>query len=72
MGAGPEREVFTALDEPDKQLVRMVCSGLTDQEIAERLQQSEGTVAERLADLLARIGAASRTQLVISAVGHGL
>ena len=72
MGAGPEREVFTALDEPDRQLVRMVCSGLTDEEIAERTQQSEGAVVERVGDLLTRIGAASRTQLVISAVCHGL
>lgn len=69
---GPEREVFSSLSQADRELVRLVCSGLTDGEIAVRLEQPEGSVRERVSDILGLIGAVSRTQLVISAVCHGL
>ena len=72
MAARQEREAFTSLDDVDKRLVRMVCSGLTDEEIANRIQEPEGFVAERVGEILTSIGAASRTQLVISAVSYGL
>lgn len=68
----PDREVFSSLSETDRELVRLVCSGLTDGEIAARLEQPEGSVRQRVVDILGLIGAVSRTQLVISAVGHGL
>lgn len=72
MNSGPEHSVFRSLNDADRQLVRMVCSGLTDKEIADRTEQPERVVAERLKVILASIGAASRTQLVISATCHGL
>ena len=70
--AGPERDVFASLDEGDRQLIRLVCAGLTDVEIASRTEQPELEVSQRLRAILDSIGAVSRTQLVISAVCHGL
>lgn len=72
MVTGPEREVFGSLTEKDRQLIRMVCAGLTDDEIAGRIQQPEPVVSQRLKDILDSIGAVSRTQLVISAICHGI
>lgn len=72
MTSGSIRDVFASLDDADRQLVRLVCTGLTDEEIGSRLRQPERVISERLGGILSRIGAASRTQLVISVVCHGL
>ena len=72
MVTGPERDVFGSLTEPDRQLIKLVCAGLTDGEIAGRIQQPESVVSQRLKDILDSIGAASRTQLVISAICYGM
>jgi DNA-binding NarL/FixJ family response regulator len=51
-----------ALDESDIALLRPMIEGLTNREIAERLELDEEIVARRLADIFARIGASSRAE----------
>jgi DNA-binding NarL/FixJ family response regulator len=48
------------VDEDDTQLLRLVLGGLSNEEIAERLDVEAGEVARRLASTYAKIGASSR------------
>ena len=48
------------LDDEDAQLLRLVVEGLSNEEIAERLEVDSGEVARRLASTYAKIGASSR------------
>jgi DNA-binding NarL/FixJ family response regulator len=50
------------LEESDLELLRPMIEGLTNREIAERLELEEEIVARRLADIFARIGASSRAE----------
>ncbi|HET6771565.1 MAG TPA: AAA family ATPase [Actinomycetota bacterium] len=51
-----------SLDESDLELLRPMIEGLTNHEIAERLELEEEIVARRLAEIFARIGASSRAE----------
>jgi DNA-binding NarL/FixJ family response regulator len=51
-----------SLDESDLELLRPMIEGLTNREIAERLELGEEIVARRLADIFAKIGASSRAE----------
>lgn len=50
------------IDQADRQLLRLLTQGSTNREIAEELSIDEGEVAQRLARLLAAIGASTRAQ----------
>lgn len=60
------------LDGSDTGLLRLVVSGLTDKEIADRLNLTEPAVQRRLSALFRRLGAADRTQAAIYALSRGL
>src|SRR5439155_8450811 len=49
-----------------------VAEGLTNEEIAQRLVLTPGTVANHLEGILRRLGLRSRTQVGVWAVEHGL
>ncbi|TMB84999.1 MAG: hypothetical protein E6J39_02425 [Chloroflexi bacterium] len=51
-----------ALDDLDRRLLQLLTHGSTNREMATELQLDEGAVAQRLARLLASIGASSRAQ----------
>jgi DNA-binding NarL/FixJ family response regulator len=51
-----------SLDESDLELLRPMIEGLTNREIAERLELEEEIVARRLAEIFAKIGASSRAE----------
>jgi DNA-binding NarL/FixJ family response regulator len=51
-----------ALDEVDRRLLHLLTHGSTNREMASDLQMDEGAVAQRLARLLANIGASTRAQ----------
>ena len=53
-------ESVEGLDDEDAQLLRLVVEGLSNEEIAERLEVDSGEVARRLASTYAKIGASSR------------
>jgi DNA-binding CsgD family transcriptional regulator/tetratricopeptide (TPR) repeat protein len=50
------------MDDVDRQLLHLLTQGSTNREMATELKLEEGAVAQRLARLLARIGASSRAQ----------
>jgi DNA-binding NarL/FixJ family response regulator len=53
-------------------VLRMVASGATNREIANRLFLSEGTVKNHLSRILGRLGLRDRTQAALYARDHGL
>ena len=57
----------TKLSAGDQELVGLVAVGLTDDEIATQLQIPQHTVVNRIARLLAKLGAQDRVEIVLYA-----
>src|ERR1700730_18812266 len=57
----------TKLSAGDKELVGLVAVGLTDDEIATQLQIPQHKVVNRIARLLAKLGAQDRVEIVLYA-----
>ena len=76
--AGPAVSVGAATDPPGEltprelDIVAMMAEGLSNQRIASRLGIARDTVKFHVASILAKLGAASRTQAVMIAVRSGL
>ena len=64
----PERPPLTARE---VQIVRMVCEGLGNKEIAQSLFLSLRTVENHLANVYARLGVRSRTEAAVLAIQNG-
>ena len=60
--AGAEPGTPPALDELDRQLLHLLTQGSTNREMANEMKLDEAAVSQRLARLLATIGASSRAQ----------
>lgn len=60
------------LTEVELHLLRLVASGLSNKEIANRLCFAESTVKNRLSVVFQKIGVADRTQAAVFAIKHGL
>lgn len=56
----------------EQEILRLVATGATNREVAERLVISEGTVKNHLANLFSRLGLRDRTQAVLYAREQGL
>ncbi len=56
----------------DQELLRFMADGLTNREIAEKLNYSEATVKKRVQEVLERLGVANRTQAVALTIRQGL
>ena len=61
-----------ALTSREIEVLRLVATGSTNREIAERLYLSEGTVKNHISRILGRLGLRDRTQAAIYARNHGL
>ena len=81
--AAHERDVFergrqqagdelARLTRRQQELAACVAEGLTNEQIADRLTITEGTVANHIAQIMRRLGFASRTQIAVWAVERGL
>ena len=71
--AGPgEDGVQTGFTPLDLQILQCLTSGMSNKEIAETINYSEGTVKSRISRLLAEIGLKDRTQLALFALKHHL
>ena len=60
------------LTEREVQVLRLVAQGLSNQEIAERLFISEGTVGTHMHNILGKLHLANRTQAALYALREGL
>ncbi len=56
----------------DQVLLGLMADGLTNREIAERLNYSEATVKKRVQEILERMGVVNRTQAVALAIREGM
>ncbi len=64
--------VFSALNERDIAIVRLVANGQTNTEIAQTLSLAEGTVRNYLSAMLVKTGANNRMQLAVWAIQCGI
>lgn len=60
------------LNDREEEILKLLCAGLSNSEIAGRLYLSEGTVRNYLSSLFGKLGAADRTQAVIIALRYGI
>jgi DNA-binding NarL/FixJ family response regulator len=60
------------LTQRDLQLVHLVCEGLENEEIGERLGIARATVRSSLNVIMRKTGVRNRTQLAVLAIRHGL
>jgi DNA-binding NarL/FixJ family response regulator len=67
----PQSRIAT-LSEREHEVIALVCEGLKNQTIAERLYVSEATVRHRLTAIFEKLKVADRLELVIFAFQHGL
>jgi two-component system, NarL family, response regulator len=67
-----ERATFGELTEREREVLPLVVKGLTNRDIADILKFTEFTAKAHVRSLLAKLGAADRTELVTIAVQRGL
>jgi len=61
-----------ALTPRQREVAALIARGLTNQQIADRLVLTKGTVANHVEHILARLSSSSRTQIAVWAVQQGL
>jgi DNA-binding NarL/FixJ family response regulator len=64
--------IETDLTERELEVLRLIGTGATNREIADRLVVSEGTVKNHVSSILSRLGLRDRTQAALFAHEHGL
>jgi two-component system, NarL family, response regulator LiaR len=69
---GPQSNLLNTLTEREKDILRLLCAGLSNADIAARLYFSEGTVRNYISSILDKLGVADRTQAAILALRCGL
>jgi DNA-binding NarL/FixJ family response regulator len=68
----PSSLITDKLTEREADVLRLLARGLSNNDIAERLALSEGTVRNYISTILAKLGLSDRTQAAIVAIQHGL
>ena len=69
--SGQEIEEYRKLTEREREILRFVADGRTNQEIAEQLFISPTTVQTHRAHMMAKLGLHNRTELIKYAIRHG-
>ncbi len=69
---GDEKAAYDGLTEREREVVKLIADGLSNQEVADRLVISVKTVERHRANILAKLGLHSRTELVKYAIRKGL
>ena len=70
--AAPGLPVDIDLTERELEVLRLIGTGATNREIADRLVVSEGTVKNHVSSILSRLGLRDRTQAALYAHEHGV
>ncbi len=68
----PETAKMTTLTEREREVIALICEGLQNKLIGERLFISETTVRHHLTSIFDKLGVTNRLELVIYAYRHGL
>jgi len=69
---GGERETFDGLTDREREVLKLVADGLTNQEIADKLTISVKTVERHRANIMGKLNLHSRTELVKYAIRKGM
>lgn len=69
---GPQDAGIESLTKREREIISLVCQGLKNQQIADRLFLSEGTVRNHLTIIYEKVGVSDRFGLIIFASQHGL
>ncbi len=70
--ATQDQELIGQLSEREREILRLLATGLSNTEIAQTLFLSEGTVKNYVSNLFSKLGVADRTQAAILAIRSGL
>jgi len=68
----PEPQRKTAMTDREMEVLRLAASGLTNMEIAQRLQFSVRTVQVHMTHIFSKLGVGSRTEAVITSLRQGI
>lgn len=68
----PEANRIAVLTERERAVIVLICEGLRNKQIAERLHISQTTVVHHLTSIFNKLGVANRLELVTYAYSHGL
>jgi DNA-binding NarL/FixJ family response regulator len=69
---GDENETLEALSNGEVQVLRLAAAGYSNNEIAEAMHKSSGTVRNQMSFILAKLQVRDRTRAVLKAIEHGL
>lgn len=70
-GLKPEDTTFSPLTDREMEILELIIEGLSNKEIASRLNISQQTVKNHVTSILAKLNLADRTQAAIYALRHG-
>ena len=68
----PEAEKIALLTQREHKIIEVLCEGLNNRQIGEKLFISESTVRNHLTSILAKLGLSDRFELAIYSYRHGL
>ncbi len=71
-GGGPEAALAAALTAREREVIALICEGLKNKQIAERLFISEATVHHHLTCIYDKLGVSGRFKLMVFAYRNGL
>lgn len=71
-GGPPDRAILDPLSGRERQVLRLLASGMTNGAIADRLALAEGTVRNHVSTILLKLGVADHAQATALAWRHGL
>jgi DNA-binding NarL/FixJ family response regulator len=69
-GRDPEAERIALLTEREKEVAHLICTGLKNREIAERLAITESTVRHHLTTIFGKLGVSTRFAMIIFLYRH--
>jgi DNA-binding NarL/FixJ family response regulator len=71
-GGTPDAVKIRSLTEREREVITLICEGLQNKTIAQRLAISDTTVRHHLTSIFAKLDLENRLELVIYAYRHGL